>query len=427
MTVLYSSSPFNVEPNAIELVVVAAGIYADAPAVQVAAIEALMAIASLSPTNAARVENLVPPIVLDQALARNASNAEVQTAVARLLLRLADLAGPNGFDVPQSVPCLMGLLGGSTVSATLLLAALRSCFNNAKKDCLPRVLSEDLANAFVTTLESAVPSDVAVAREASLTVESLMSSVQLRESLIRAGVVAVPLSCLKLHSVEYPGQAKFFLSAIHACVLASARAASQFARLDGVQLLMQFGLGHAEWRALAILADACSVEETKLNSFNPDDDIARILEFLARTGRQGADIELALQAVRLVGEIGFNSSFSTKELFEQLNPLIRPWSSNVSFPLSTVIWALLSRKIKPGFDRITSPSGRELTVELAQGTIREYNVWVTAQGGAQVGAAVTKTKREEQEAKREERGFVDSLSEYFAPEDRKRRSDRNSS
>ena len=390
----------------IQLVVVAAGMYVDVSFVQVAAIDALCAIVNVSTKNAEMVENILSPVLFDQSFDRNQTVASVHASLAKLVLRIADIRGDK-FNVPESVGVLMRIVAYNVESVStqiIALAAIRICFKTSRPVA-------SLAPDFVSGLERGLP-DASLAKEACLTIEALVAgSVDLRESLIRAGVVSIPLLSFKMHSVEYPRMAKNFLSALQACVSSSNRGAFQFARLDGVQILMDLSNGK-EWRIWAILADSCTVEEAR-KSFSPDDDIARILEMLSRIGREGdPDIEVVLQSVRLVGEIIFNSSMSTNEIFEKINSLVRPWFTHTRWSIPTVLWGLLCKKIPPHNNRFTTPTGSELTFELSQGLVREYNVWVTTQGGAKAGAPLAKTAKEELPPSR---GFVDSLTDLFEP------------
>ena len=407
----------------IELIVVAAGMYADNPGIQVAAIDALSAIANGSNSAAERIENIAGPVVFDQSFERNKSNGSVQASVARFILKLADIRLKE-FNLPESMTVLFRIAceSESIETALVALAAMRACLSSARRDTIYNV-AESTAFDFVSKMENRIPADASIARESCISIEAFMAVADVREILIKAGVTSVPLKAISSHSTEYPRLVKQFLSCLHAVVLASTKAAFQFARLDGVQSIMNLALfptgGASEWRCFAILADACSVEETK-KQFSPDDDIDRIIALIEKQGRLGTgDSENALQGIRVIGEIAFNSSFSTLELFSKVNDTVKVCfggSGQINFAFQPVIWGLLNRKIpqktQSRFDRLTSPNGKDLTLPLSESLLKEYNIWVTAQGGSQVGANVAKTKSEREESSK---GFLESLTDMMAP------------
>jgi hypothetical protein len=384
----------------IELVVVAAGMYADNPEIQVAAIDCLSAMAGTSPEIAERIENLTTPVVLDQSLDRNRKNEVVGLSVARLLLRLADLR-PSSFDIPEAIPALFRIIGDSGSAETVLvaLAAIRACFTSSNNPEQIYTISEQVGGLFVSSVEKLALTEASIAREACLTIEALIPNASLKEVLLKSGVVSIILKAITTHGTDYPKMVKQFMSALHSVILASPRAGYQLARLDGVQILMNAALygNSSEWRALAILSDACSVDETK-QQFKPDEDIERLVDLIQRSSRNG-DFETAVQAIRLIGEIAFNSSYNMKDLFrkvhEPVNVLLG--SGQVSFQLQVVIWALLNKripgqKLKERFEKILSPNGRDLVVGLSENVVRDYNLWVTSQGGNEAGASVANRK-----------------------------------
>jgi hypothetical protein len=100
--------------SVIELVVVAAGMYADNPGIQVAAIDALSALASVSSSAAARIENLASPVIFDQSLERNKKNHLVVQSVARLILKLADLRLKE-FNLPEALSVLLKIITAAEI------------------------------------------------------------------------------------------------------------------------------------------------------------------------------------------------------------------------------------------------------------------------------------------------------------------------
>ena len=410
----------------VELVVVAAGMYADNASIQVAAIEALSAMAGASAQYCDQIENLVSPVVLDQSLDRNQNHNGVQLGVARLLLKLADYR-PKNFNVPEAIPVLLKIIGASSlpgnVEAVLVsLAAIRACHTSAKsRDAQLYNISDPVAGQFVSSIEQQLVSDASIAREACLTIEAIISNPDVREALIKAGIVAVPLKSLQAHSTEYPKMVKQFLSALHSLVLLSPRAAYQLARLDGVQVLMNLGLyASSEWRTLAILSDACCVAETK-SQFQPNDDIERLVALIEKSA---SDTEVILQSVRLIGEIAFNSKFSMKDLFRRVHEPINVelgGAGQVNFPLQPTLWAILNKRIpqknQDKLERLTTPNGRDLVLPVSDSIIRDYNLWVTSQGGAEAGASIANRKgnkpgRSGTEV-RQEGGLFDTITGFF--------------
>jgi hypothetical protein len=409
--------------------------YANNVNIQIAAIDALMAIASISSANAERIEYITAPVAIDQTLERNKANPIVQSGVAKLLLKLADLR-PKELMLPEAVPCLLNIAGSSISNDTILvaLAALRACYTNAKKELI-YTIPDALAVQFVSAIEAKSDNDATLSREACVTIEALMASPDIREALVKAGIVAIPIKGLEKHGSEYPRMVKLFLSSMHAVILASTRSAYQFARLDGVNLVMNLALfdknNASDWRAFALLADACQSMEAK-NQFNPDDDIERIIGVLEKMGREGTgNTETTLQALRLVGEIAFNSSFSSKDLFQKVDSVTKLWYGGgmVAFPFQAVMWGLLNRRFpqrsQSRFDRFTSPNGRELAFQLSDSITRDYNIWVTTQGGNEAGANVAgKQRKEEKEEKTQEKGIFDTLNDLLggeSAEDERRR------
>jgi hypothetical protein len=428
------SSSFTGDGHDVELVIVASGMYADSPSVQVAAVEALRAIAGTMSENVARIANVIAPAVLDQAFARNKEHDGLMLAVARLMLRLGDSSESN-LDLPEAVPVLMRIVGTSTASKEtqlVALAAIRVCHCNAKKNgySVWENTGGSIMAQFVTAVETNIAIDGSIAREACLTIESLMGpqSVELRDMLTRAGVVAIPVRALKLNTAEYPRILNQILAALHACVIGNSRGAIQFAKLDGVQQVLSVaGLsGSAHWRTWALLADACIVADEVRKNFDPDSDIVRVAELADKVGKDGSgDFEVIIQAMRVAGEIAFSSNFSTKEIFEKLNKSINPWWGNgvVNFSTHCIIWAAVNRKLIPkGFDtftRITSPNGRDLTFRLPDLVVKDYNFWVTGQGGSEVGATVMRMEeddtvsRKTTRRKKNDGGFTGFISEMF--------------
>jgi hypothetical protein len=249
---------------------------------------------------------------------------------------------------------------------------------------------------------------------------------------VKGGIVSIAFKALKTHSSEYPRMVRSFLSCLHACILASPRAAFQFAKLDAVPFIINFGLygvsGEINWRSWGILADACVVDETK-KLFVPDEDIQRVIEMIDRIGRSGgdnSDIEIVIQALRFVGEIVFNSSFKTSDLWSKMNTVIKPfWSTSVNFPLQAIIYGLLNKRFpqknQNRFDRFTSPNGRDLTFSLSDNIVKDFNIWVTSGGGSQVGANIARRSDNGDEVGEEPRersgrkkgGLLDSFAGYF--------------
>ena len=417
-----SQSVVNVgKKSAIELVVVAAGMYADNPGIQVAAIDALSALAGASSSAAARIENLASPVIFDQSLERNKKNPLVVQSVARLILKLADLRLKE-FNLPEALSVLLKIITDSSLETSLIaLAALRACLSSARRESTLYNIPDTVASQFVLSLEQRVAKEASLARETCIAVEVLMGVADVREVLIKAGITVIPLKAVQAHSAEYPRLVKQFLSSLHSVVLASPKAAFQFSRLDGVQTLMNLALfGAAEWRSFAILADACCVEETR-KQFSPDDDIERIISLIEKQGRLGiGDTENAVQGIRVIGEIAFNSSFSSLELFAKINDTVKVWfggSGQVNFAFQPVIWALLNRKIPQKnlsrFERLTSPNGKDLTNPLSDSLLKEYNIWVTAQGGSQVGADVI-GKTKPSEGQPATRGFLETMTDMLS-------------
>ena len=412
----------------IELVVVAAGLYADSAALQVVAIDALASMAGVSPGHAERIETITGPVIIEQSLERNVNDASVQVAVARLLLRIADLR-PREFDLPEALPALFRIVSTSPATDVALmgLAAIRACHASGKRDALFSI-PDAVGAQFTTSVEKKSIEDATIAREACLAIESMLSSADLREVLVRAGVTAIPLKAVQAHAAEHPKMVRQFLSCLHAAVAASTRAAFQFARMDGVQVLMNLALfptAASEWRCFAILAEACAVEEAK-QQFAVNEDIERIVDLINRLGKTGTgDTETVLQGIRVVAEIAFNSSFSTKDLFRKLNDVVKVWfggSGQVSFNLQVMVWAILNKRIpqksQNRLERLTSPNGRELSVPLTDAIVKDFNLWVTSQGGADAGASVANRKEfEEKPSANNGKGFVATITDFLAGDD----------
>ncbi len=406
-----ASSPVDIKSSGspVELVVVAAGMYADTPSVQVAAIEALTA---MSTQFSDRIENLVGPVVIDQSLDRNRKNEQVQLGVARLLLRLADLR-PHLFDVPEAVPNLIRIVADTiAVENTLVsLAAIRACISGAKNPSDLVDVSETVSGQFVSSLEQKLTRDASVAREACLTLEALVPN--LKDVLVKAGAVSIPLKSVQTHSTQYPRLVRTFLSCLLELVAGSSRASFQLARMDGVQILMNEALygSTPDWRALAILSIAsCSVEETR-SQFQPNEDIERLIALIDATG--GSDVEVSLQAIRLAGEIAFNSSFSLKELFRKCYaPVNVHLVDQVKFPVQLVVWALLSKKrLATESHRFTNVSGKDLAGRIPDSLTSEFNLWVSSQGGAEAGASVITSRKKV--VKQEQQAAGGLFSQFF--------------
>jgi hypothetical protein len=384
----------------IDLVVIASGMYADIASVQIAAIDALGVLLSVSARHSDRIENLIPPVIFDQAFERNTDDIGVQLAVARLILRVADVR-PGRLYLPEALGVGMKIISmprpradPAQISEILLvaLAGIRACFTNSKKD-IHFSIPESVAGAAISALEPFVEKDATIARECCVTIESLIQSVDLKEILVKGGVVSLPFRAVKNHSTEYPRMIKSFLSSLHACVIASPRAAFQFAKLDAVPIILNMGLwgvgGEFFWRTWAILADACVIDDTR-RLFVIEEDIARIVDMIDRVGRSGEDIELVLQSIRLIGELSV-SSIDLNELWSRLNTVIKPVWSSVGFPIQAVVWGLVNRRFPHSrFERLTSPNGRDLTFALSEKIIRDFNIWVTSGGGNQLGASVAR-------------------------------------
>ena len=224
MAVLYGGSsrdPFPTDGSDIELVAVASGMYADIVGIQVAAIDVLRAIVSVSESHAERIENMIAPVIFDQSFERNQSNELVRLSLARLVLRLADVRTGGKMYLPEALAVLMRIIvvtstapavGDTTIpskpgpvrrpstdvpvksptsdprsieTVIVSLAAIRNTFTASRKD-LVLALSESVSSEWISALEPFVEADATTARESCTTIEVLVQSTDLKESLVRA-------------------------------------------------------------------------------------------------------------------------------------------------------------------------------------------------------------------------------------------------